>query len=149
MLLANLAVAALLVAITCMIHLAGLVGIMALVRERGRSYRRARSPAKEGAAILFIVFALFALHSIQIWVYAIAYLLLGEFGDLYTAVYFSTSSFTTVGFGDVTITDEWRMLGAAEGANGFLLIGWSTAFLVSLTGRVRAFEAEIEKMDDD
>lgn len=149
MLLANLAVAALLVAITCTIHLGGLVGLTALIRQRGRSGRSLVSTTAQGAAILFVVFALFALHSLQIWVYAIAYLLLGEFGDLYTAVYFSTSSFTTVGFGDVTITDEWRMLGAAESANGFLLIGWSTAFLVSLTGRVRAFEAEIERLEDD
>jgi len=149
MLIANLAVAALLVAITCAIHLAGLVGLTALIRQRRRKGRSFSSTATEGAAILFVVFALFGLHSVQIWVYAIAYLLLGEFGDVYTAVYFSTSSFTTVGFGDVTITDGWRMLGAAESANGFLLIGWSTAFLVSLTARVRAFEADIERLDEE
>jgi hypothetical protein len=42
------------------------------------------------------------------------------------------------------------MLSAAESANGFLLIGWSTAFLVSVSARVRAFQAEIfEAIDPD
>ena len=39
------------------------------------------------------------------------------------------------------------MLSAAESANGFLLIGWSTAFLVAVTGRLRVFEADIERLD--
>jgi voltage-gated potassium channel Kch len=72
----------------------------------------------------------------------------GELHQIETAVYFSTSTFTTVGFGDVILSHKWRMLGVAESMNGFLLISWSTAFLVSLTARVRAFEAKIEGRDD-
>jgi len=95
-----------------------------------------------------VVFSLFALHSLQIWLYAFAYLFVGELHQIETAVYFSTSTFTTVGFGDVILSHNWRMLGVAESMNGFLLISWSTAFLVSLTGRVRAFEATIEGLED-
>lgn len=148
MLLANLFVATLLLVITSAIHLAGLVGLTRMIRHQNRVRRGLTSTALQAGAIMFVVMGLFALHSLEIWVYTVAYLLLGEFQDLETAVYFSTSTFTTVGFGDVVLSDDWRMLSAAESANGFLLIGWSTAFLVSLTARVRAFETMFEPRED-
>ncbi|MFN3910876.1 ion channel [Hyphomonas sp.] len=148
MLLLNLLVAAGLVAITFSLHFAGLIGLMAVLRRLGGHPGRHSSVFRQGAAILTVVFGLFALHSVQIWIYAFAYLGVGELHQLETALYFSTVSFTTVGFGDVILSNDWRMLGAAEAANGFLLIGWSTAFLVSLTARVRVLEADIERLDD-
>lgn len=148
MLLANLVVAAILVVITSAIHLAGLVGLTAFIRHQVGARAGLASTLLQAAGILAIVISLFALHSLEIWVYTIAYLMLGEFQDIETAVYYSTSAFTTVGFGDVVLSDDWRMLGAAESANGFLLIGWSTAFLVSLTARVRAFETIFEPRQD-
>lgn len=147
MLFLNLVVAAALVATTFTIHFAGLVGLTAVMRRMGGHPSRHSTIVKQGAAILAILFGLFALHSFEIWIYAFAYLALGELGQLETALYFSTETFTTVGFGDVILSNDWRMLGAAEAMNGFLLIGWSTAFLISLTARVRAFEAEIENLD--
>lgn len=149
MLVLNLAIAAIMVAITFAIHFAGLVGLTALLRQRGPGFRKRHSTIGQGVGILVVVFSLFALHSVQIWLYAFAYMLLGELQRVETALYFSTSTFTTVGFGDVILSHKWRMLGVAELMNGFLLISWSTAFLVSLTTRVRAFEATIEGLDSD
>ncbi len=148
MLMLNLIVAAVLVVFTFAIHFAGLVGLSALLRQRGMPPSGFSTVMGQGASILLIVIGLFALHSIEIWVYTLAYLALGVFTNLETAVYYSTSTFTTAGYGDVVPGTDWRMLGAAESANGFLLIGWSTAFLVSVSARVRAFEAQIEQMDD-
>jgi Ion channel len=147
-LLLNLAVATVMVAVTFSIHFAGLVGLTALLRHQGNRLRGPLSTIGQGVGILVVVFSLFALHSLQIWLYAFAYLFVGELHQIETAVYFSTSTFTTVGFGDVILSHNWRMLGVAESMNGFLLISWSTAFLVSLTGRVRAFEATIEGLED-
>lgn len=148
MLLLNLLVASVMVAVTFSIHFAGLVGLTAILRRQGVHPTNLTSVLGQGASILTIVFGLFALHSIEIWIYAFAYLALGEFRLMEPALYFSTVAFSTVGFGDIILSDDWRMLGAAESMNGFLLIGWSTAFLVSLTARVRAFEAGIEKIDE-
>jgi len=117
------------------------------MRRRGVHPANVTSLVGQGFAILSFVIALFALHSIEIWVYALVYFAIGALDGLELALYFSTSAFTTVGFGDVTLEPEWRMLGAAESMNGFLLIGWSTAFLVSVTARVRAFEADVEHLD--
>ena len=47
-------------------------------------------------------------------------------------------------FGDVVLGPDWRLFSAIESANGFLLIGWSTAFLVAVTARLRIVEAEME-----
>lgn len=145
MLLLNMLVAGLLVAITFSVHLAGLVGLTAVFRRAAHGETSRRAALREGVSILAVVFGLFVLHSAEIWIYAAAFLALGEFSAVEPALYFSVSSFTTVGYGDVILSDEWRLLGAIEGANGFLLIGWSTAFLVSLTGRLRALEAGIER----
>ncbi|MAN44830.1 MAG: two pore domain potassium channel family protein [Alphaproteobacteria bacterium] len=149
MLFLNLAVAAVLVFVTFLIHFIGLVSLSALIRNRHVHHVNITTVAGQGAAILFIVFSLFALHSVEIWVYTFVYRLLGIFPDVGTAVYYSTSAFTTVGFGDVVIGKDWRMLGAAESMNGFLLIGWSTAFLVSITAKVRVLEARIEELEEE
>ena len=46
----------------------------------------------------------------------------------------------TVGYGDVTLPVQWRVLGAIEAASGVILLGWSTAFFVSVVSRIRALE---------
>lgn len=144
----NLIVASAMVALTFTIHFAGLVGLFAFLRQRGVHPVNLKSVFGQDVLILLVVCSLFDLHSIQIWAYALAYMALGQFEGIETALYFSAAAFTTVGLGDELFHDEWRMLGAAESANGFLLIGWSTAFLVAVTARVRALEASTERLDD-
>lgn len=149
MLAVSLGIAALLAIATSLVHFLGLVSLSALMRRRGVHPVNLTTLIGQGASILMIVLSLMLLHAVEIWIYAIVYIALGEFGgSMETALYFSTTAFTTAGIGDVLLSEKWRMLGAAETANGFLLIGWSTAFLVSLTSRVRAFEADIERLDD-
>lgn len=148
MLLVNLIVAGGLVCLTFVVHFAGLVGLSTAMRRLGTHPSNLTTLVGQGVAILSLVIALFALHSVEIWIYALAYLALGALSGLEAALYFSSSAFSTVGFGDVTLGDDWRMLGAAESLNGFLLIGWSTAFLVSVTARVRAFAADAEHLED-
>lgn len=61
--------------------------------------------------------------------------------DWETALYFSTATFSTLGFGDVVLAKNWRLFGSFEGVNGFLLIGWSTAYLISASMRHGPFRA--------
>ena len=82
------------------------------------------------------VFGLLALHAIQIGAYAALYLLVGQFDDFETALYFSGTTFSTLGYGDITITATHRLLAAGEGVIGLMLIGWSTAILVAVTTRL-------------
>jgi hypothetical protein len=60
---------------------------------------------------------------------------LGVVGSLEEALYFSTVTFSTIGYGDIVPPLRWRLLCALEGINGFLLIGWSTAYLIAASTR--------------
>lgn len=137
---ANFALATFMVGLTVTIHFAGLLALLWILRERGHRFRRHEGATGQGAVILFVVLGLVATHTAEIWLYAVAYLAIGGFPDFETALYFSTTSFTTIGYGDVVLDHRWRLFGAIEGANGLLLFGWSTAFLFSVTARLRALE---------
>lgn len=140
----QLALASLLVALTISVHLAGLTVLLRLLRRH-----RARRPddnvhLHDGIGILAAGFGLFALHSIEIWAYATLYAVAGALRTFEEALYFSTSTYATIGYGDVVLAPGWRVLGAIEGANGVILLGWSTAFFVAVVSRIRLLEIEIE-----
>ena len=80
--------------------------------------------------------AIFSSHIIEIWIWAGFYFFIEEIPTFETALYFSTSSFTTVGYGDVTLSEEWRLLSSLESANGMILFGWSTAFIFAIVHRI-------------
>ena len=137
---ANFALATFLVGLTVTIHFFGLLALLWILRSHSHRFRAHESWIGQGAAILFVVVGLVAVHTVEVWLYALAYLGLDALPDLEAALYFSTTSFTTIGYGDVVLDHKWRLVGAIEGANGLLLFGWSTAFLISVTGRMRALE---------
>jgi hypothetical protein len=74
-------------------------------------------------------------HSVQVWIWAITFQTVGAFSELEPALYFSLVSFSTVGFGDITLGPDWRLLSALTAANGFISFGWSTAHMVELVRR--------------
>ncbi len=136
----NLALAALMVGLTVVVHFVGLLMLMWLLRARGHRFRAHESAIGQGAAIVVVVLGLVGIHTVEIWLYAIVYFFQGALPDFESALYFSTASFTTIGYGDVVLDKQWRLVSAIEGANGLLLFGWSTAFLFSVTARMRTLE---------
>lgn len=85
---------------------------------------------------LFIVLALIVLHGTEIWAFAALFIGIGAVGSLEEAIYFSTISYSTVGYSDLHISVEWRLLGAFESILGMILLGWSTAFFFRMLGRI-------------
>ena len=63
--------------------------------------------------------------------------MLDAFAHFEEALYFSTISYAAIGYGDLHLPQQWRLLGAIEGVNGVILLGWSTAFFVNLLMRLR------------
>lgn len=147
-LLANLGLGALLAVVTVLIHFWGLLLLSHMMRVNRHRLRPQAGRLRQSAVLLLIVLAIFVLHSAQIWVYALVFLMLDEFRTLEGALYFSTSSFTTVGFGDLVLSPRWRVLGAIEAANGWILFAWSTAFLIAVTSRLRLLEHEWLESDE-
>ena len=144
----NLALATLMVGLTVIIHFAGLLGLMWVLRARGHRFRAHESAVGQGAVIVFVVLGLVAILTIEIWLYGMVYFSLGALPDFESALYFSTTSFTTIGYGDIVLEKSWRLFGAVEGANGLLLFGWSTAFLIAVTARMRILEHDwLERPD--
>lgn len=139
----TLGLSGLMVVVTVLVHFFGLAGLVRGMRFEFAKKLRDRSVVRQAATILGVVFGLFALHGVEIAIYAALYVMTGEFQTLEAALYFSTGTFTTLGFGDVLLEAPHRMLAATEALVGFLLIGWSTAFLVSVTARIGILEATI------
>ena len=84
------------------------------------------------AILLFVILSVFFLHTIEIWSWALAYLALGQFSELETALYFSTVTFTNLGYGDIVLSEQWRLLSGFEAVNGVILFGVSTAFVFAV-----------------
>lgn len=136
----NLGLATCMVAITTLIHFFGLLRLTSLMSGVHSRLRPHEATWRQASMILVVVFGIFALHTVQVWCYAALYEALHEFSTFEEALYFSTVSFSTLGFGDLTLSARWRVLGAIEAVNGLVLIAWSTAFLMSVTGRLRVLE---------
>lgn len=128
-------IATALVALTVVIHALGttyLVRYLAqrFLDERGKWGSRYALGALITAAVVIVL-----LHVLEIIVWAGVYTALlpaGELADLEAAVYFSFVTFTTLGYGDITLSEGWRLLSGIQALNGILLVGWSTALMFAV-----------------
>ena len=146
MLVPNVLLGAAMMLLTVLIHFVGLTLLSSMSKRTLLKRGQPSTNVHQGAIVLAVVFGLFALHTLEIWAFAAVYIWLGEFNTIEEAVYFSTSAFTTVGFGDLYLDEDWWLLSSFEAAIGFLLIGWSTAHLVTVIGFIRNFEQELEEL---
>ena len=145
---ANLALATVMVILTVSIHLGGLLILLWILRDRAHRVRAHESRLGQLLVILFVVLGIFAIHTVEIWLYGAAFWAVGAVKDFEAALYFSTVTFTTIGYGDIVLEGDWRLFGAIEGGNGLILFGWSTAFLLSVTSRLRMLEHDwLERPD--
>jgi len=88
-----------------------------------------RSLLRSTLKLSVFVMWLFLATVIEVWAWAMLYLVLGAIHSIEKAVYFSTVTFTTLGFGDIILEEQWRLLSSFEAANGLLMFGWSTALV--------------------
>ena len=128
--LANLAAGASLVLLTVLVHSIGLTGMSWMLQWSVARLRLHRHGIGATSLVVATVLGLFTLHTVEIWMWAMAYVALGALPTVADALYFSTLSFSTLGAEPISAAPEWRLFGAIEGVNGFLLIGWSTAYLI-------------------
>ena len=83
-------------------------------------------------ALGIVVLVLFIGHVMQFGVWAYLFVYLGEFEDFATAFYHSAVNFTSLGYGDIVMSERWRLLGALEAANGVLMFGLSAGAILSV-----------------
>lgn len=131
MILTILVGAAMIVA-TTLIHATFMVAGVGSLRAR-LSERRPPSASWRPAIILAaFVLWMFLASIAEVWCWAALYLLLDVFGSVEAATYFSTVTFTTLGYGDIVLEPPFRLLTAFQAANGLFLFGWSTALVFAV-----------------
>jgi len=124
-----------LVALTVLIHTAGLIGLAWLTPPLARGLGFHAHRLGQAMVMTGSVLAIFALHTAEVWLWAFAYAAIGATAGFADALDLSTAMFSTIGYGDIHVPAAWRLLTALEGINGFILIGWSTAYLVAVSTR--------------
>jgi Ion channel len=76
------------------------------------------------------------LHLCEITVWALFYFSTEAIADLQSAFYFSAVTYTTTGYGDLVLPEEWRLVGGVEALTGILMCGWSTGFFFAVVNRM-------------
>ena len=85
------------------------------------------------------------LHVSQITVWALCYVWTDAMADLQSSLYFSAVTYTTTGYGDLVLPEDWRLVGAIEALTGILMCGLSTGFFFAVMSRM--FRADPTPVD--
>jgi hypothetical protein len=130
----KLLISCLLMALCVVVHAIGTVGAMRWIdRSSALSDSRYWPPAW-----LFVRIAgwLVAMHLLDIAMWGLFYAWGEAFPNVPAAIYFSSVTYTTVGYGDLVLPPTWRLVGGIEALTGILMCGWSTGFFFSVVSRM-------------
>ena len=116
---------------------AGFIGLAIRVLNRlGAKLANVQNVVRTMFALIGVTIWMLGALTVCVWIWAALFMIVGAFDSLEPALYFAAVSFTTLGFGDILLPEQWRLLGGICAANGLLLFGLSTAFLVELFRRL-------------
>ena len=120
------------------VHVSGIIAIISLLRNNLKDEKESNSfnPFKIARIMIAVVLGIFLLHTIEIWLWAILYSFVTTFETFERALYFSTVTFTTLGYGDIVLEPRWQLLSSLEAASGIILFGMSTAFIFAVLLRI-------------
>ena len=104
-----------------------------------------RQSRRQIRALLIVMVVLMLGNFVQITIWGSLFMLLGEFGELYEAVYHSGVNFSSLGYGDVVMSKRWKLLGPLEAANGVLMFAMTGAALTAILQQL--VKAQIGKDD--
>ena len=121
---------------TVVVHAVGIIVLIRLLRGRVVRKDGSQSLVRMVGVLVFTVLAIFFVHTIEIWLWALLYVGLGTFEVMERALYFTIVTFTTLGYGDITLQPRWQLLSSFEAANGIILLGVSTAFVFAVIQRM-------------
>ena len=91
-----------------------------------------RGPFDRILLVWLMILWMFIAVMIEVWLWGVLYLYdlaITELPDPQSAFYFSMVTYTTLGYGDIVLTGEWRTLSAVQAGNGVIIFGWTTALI--------------------
>lgn len=137
----NISIAAFMMVVTTAIHACG----MMIALHEVKSNRAASSTRlKRITTVSQIVILMFLVSLLEVLVWAITYLALNAIEGLEKALYFSTVTFTTLGYGEIVLDEKWRLLASFEAANGIIMFGWSTAIVIAVVRDIYLGDRKVE-----
>ena len=124
------------VALTLAIHSAAVMATVQLFRREEKAGRAGSGTFMDVSIIFRVNGFAFIAHVVEIALWAVLFMICGEFRYFGTALYHSAVNYSTLGYGDIVMSPAWRMLGPIEAANGALLFGVSTAMIFAVIQRM-------------
>jgi hypothetical protein len=82
--------------------------------------------------LLIVMIATTLANFVQIVIWGLLFIGLGEFRNLFDAIYHSAVNFTSLGYGDIVMSTRWKLMGPLEAVNGILMLGMTSAALVAI-----------------
>jgi voltage-gated potassium channel Kch len=126
-----------LVLVTTVLHGIATAGALTLLKGAGRLTRFTKAMQLQRTVVIAgLVVFMFLVSLLDAVLWAYTYLWVGAIEQLETALYFSMVTFTTLGYGDITLSSEWRLLTSFEAANGIIMFGWTTALVAAAIQRL-------------
>ena len=108
------------------------IGVARIIGDMTASRQSLRLTAVMIATVLVLMIAHFA----EVLVWALSYAIVGAAPEGADRIYFAFVNYTTLGYGDVTPVERWRLLGPMTAMNGVLMFGWSTAVIFEVLQKV-------------
>ncbi len=82
------------------------------------------------------VFLMFLASVVEAFAWSLLYLAEDQIPVLLEALYFSMVTFTTLGYGDIVLTGNWRIVASFQASVGLIMFGWTTALVVKVVDDV-------------
>jgi hypothetical protein len=121
-----------LVLVTAVVHMFATAAALVMLKKMGRLLHMNKASTLQRALLVAgLVASMFLVSVLDTVIWAYVYL-----RQLETALYFSMVTFTTLGYGDVTLSPDWRLLASFEAANGIMMFGWTTALIAAVIQRL-------------
>jgi hypothetical protein len=131
---------------TVLIHAGGIVYVVLPLAGVWSTRIENRASAVPTMPLSRLVSGLLLLHVAEMSIWAAAFTLFSVLPDFETSLYYSLTSYTTVGYGDVVPAIEWRLVGPIEAAVGVLMLGLSTSFIIATIQRT--FSLRNQQIDE-
>ena len=129
-----------LMAVCVAIHTAGVTHAMRWLRATPQPTPRLWPSTR---LLIWLAAWIILLHLVEITTWGLFYAWTGAMNGIQTAVYFSAVTYTTTGYGDLILPEEWRLVGAVEALTGILMCGLSTRFFFAVLSRLYQAQDQI------
>ena len=121
---------------TIFIHALALGATVNFFRRETRLGRAGMRYLIDFTIVVLVMSFAFVAHVVEVAVWALLFMICGEFQTFGAAYYHSAVNYSTLGYGDVIMSPSWKLLGPLEAADGSLMFGVSTAMVFAVILRL-------------